>query len=338
MISNTVSDASQVSEARRVAVGVATQNGFGEEAAGRVALVATELSTNLLKHGGGGELLIGAVDDARMQGVELIAIDKGPGIADLDAALRDGMSTAGTPGHGLGAIRRLSDAFDIFSRPGLGTVVTTRLARERASRSHRRAPLPCWGAVCVAHPGEEVCGDDWHAQADESGLTLMVADGLGHGPHAADAAAQAVKLFRKHGDAGLPDILEAMHAGLRATRGAAVGIARLDMPARKVSFAGVGNIAGTIVAGDGQARRMLSHNGTLGHAARRFQAIDYPVDDPVTATIVLHSDGVSGSWNPAQYPGLFAVHPGLIAAVLYRDAARGRDDATVLVARAGANA
>lgn len=335
MIASPVSDPSQVSEARRAAVGLAKRNGYDDEAAGRVALVATELCTNLVKHGGGGHLLFDAHDEPDREGIQLIAIDRGSGIANLDAALRDGTSTAGTPGHGLGAIRRLSDAFDIFSRAGLGTAVLARVSRER--RSTRPLLHQPWGAVSVPHPGEEVCGDDWLARSDDGQLTMMVADGLGHGPQAAEASAQAVKLFRRLGGGRLADILEAMHAGLRATRGAAVGIARLDGRARTVAFAGVGNIAGTIVAGDGQARRMLSHNGTLGHAARRFQAIDYPVDDPATTTLVLHSDGVTGNWNPAQYPGLFSADPSLAAAVLYRDGARGRDDATVLVARGSAS-
>jgi anti-sigma regulatory factor (Ser/Thr protein kinase) len=334
-----VSETSQVAEARRTAVAVAQANGFDADAAGRVALVATELATNLIKHGGGGHLIASSYDDGNGQsGVQIIAIDKGPGILDITVSLRDGVSTSGTRGNGLGAVMRQSHAFDIFSRPGAGTVV---IARLEAGRPSKPAPWPAtgfppWGAINVPYPGEEVSGDDWYARVDDAGLTLMVVDGLGHGPQAAEAAGQAGRLFDKHWRSSPVDTLHALHAGLRATRGAAIAIARVDVAQRRVIYAGVGNIVGAIIGSDGQSRRMISHNGTVGHIAPRIQAFDYPLTDPATATIVMHSDGIATNWSPAAYPGLFAAHPAMIAAVLYRDFTRNRDDATILAARSNA--
>ena len=80
---------SQVAEARRAAVALAQSLGFDATHQGRVAITATELATNLIKHGGGGELLVSAFADTDEIGVELMALDRGAGIADVGAALRD---------------------------------------------------------------------------------------------------------------------------------------------------------------------------------------------------------------------------------------------------------
>lgn len=358
MIAVPVSEQSQVSEARRAATDLARRAGFDEAGAGRVAIVATELATNLVKHGGGGRLLAGLSGapeaggglpargrpGAGDAGVELIAVDRGPGIADLGAALRDGYSTAGSAGRGLGAIRRQAHALHVYSRPGAGTALLVWLGAAHPPRTAAGGgALPAkgddWGAVCVPKPGEEVCGDDWQVHPPSGATagadrTVMVVDGLGHGPHAAEAATAAVRLFNER--AGLPPaaIMEALHARLRATRGAAVSIARFDPARRVVVFCGVGNVAGALVSpGTGQVRRMLSHNGTVGHAARRIQEVEYPYPDASDApVVVLHSDGISANWSLDAYPGLLAEHPGLVAAVLYRDFGRGRDDAAVVVA------
>ena len=103
MISIAVVEQSQISEARRAVETLARQNGFNEEDAGRTALVVTELATNLIKHGGGGEILVGAYDDKDGAGIEILALDKGQGMNDVQACMRDGYSSAGTRGHGLGA-------------------------------------------------------------------------------------------------------------------------------------------------------------------------------------------------------------------------------------------
>jgi hypothetical protein len=127
------------------------------------------------------------------------------------------------------------------------------------------------------------------------------------------------------------DSLERIHDGLRATRGAAIAVALVDLGRDRVLFGGIGNIAGAI-ASPGDVRRMVSHNGTAGLMARRVQAFEYAL--PAGGHLILHSDGLSTNWSLDRYPGILAAHPSLIAAVLWRDQNRGRDDATVLVARA----
>jgi anti-sigma regulatory factor (Ser/Thr protein kinase) len=326
-----VRDESQVGEARRGMVAVAQGLGFAEEDAGRVAIVATELATNVLKHGAGGELLVGVYDDPTGSGVECLALDKGQGIADVQASLRDGHSTAGSAGTGLGAIARGSHVLDIYSQSGLGTAVLARLQQGRPSRASV-SPVPVSGAVSVPKIGEDACGDAWCVNIHAGGFKLMVADGLGHGPAAETAAQAAVRVFLA--DHALPpsEMLDRMHAALRPTRGAAVSVADVDMGRGAVQFAGIGNIAGVLIS-DAGARRMVSHNGIVGHVVKRVQEFTYTFEG--TPLIVLWSDGLAANWNTESYPGLLQRHPTLIAGVLYRDFNRARDDVTVLVARGG---
>jgi anti-sigma regulatory factor (Ser/Thr protein kinase) len=328
MIAIAVQDPSQVATARREAAAIADRNGFGDADSGRVALVTTELATNLIKHGGGGEILVGTYQEAGASGVEILALDRGRGMANVGACLKDGYSSAGTQGNGLGAVVRQSHLVDIASWPDLGTGV---LARIQPGGADPRpvASKAGWGAVSVPMPGETVCGDSWTVSESGADLTLFVADGLGHGPDAAEASVEAVRLFHRYNGHLVPTLLDYVHGGLRTTRGAAVSIARFDPVNRKIIFAGVGNVSGVLAAGE-SLRRMVSMPGTAGHVARKIQSFEYPF---AAGLVILHSDGLSTNWTLARYPNLQMAHPTLIAAILYRDFARHRDDATVLVGK-----
>lgn len=330
MVRVTVTETSQVAEARRRAVAIAQSVGFDETAAGRVALVATELATNVVKYGVPGEILVGTYEDGTGSGVEILALDKGPGFSDLGSALRDGHSTGGSAGEGLGAVRRLSDAFDIASRPGSGTAVLARLAGVRPAAAATEATF---GAVTVPLKGETANGDAYGSRERADGWTAIVADGLGHGPEAAKASEEALRLFRRHHDASPSAILSAIHAGLSHTRGGAISVARYSRETGILTFAGIGNVMGAVVSGP-VTKRTVSLAGTAGHAARRIQDFEYPMrpDD----VFVLCSDGIATGWSLDAFPGIAGAHPTLVAGLIYRDFARARDDATVLVVRGDA--
>jgi stage II sporulation SpoE-like protein len=271
---------------------------------------------------------VGLYEDTESAGIELLALDRGRGIANLQAALADGYSSAGTAGNGLGAVFRQSQAIEIASWSGLGTAILARLepGKPPTSKSRER---PDWAGLSMPMPGETVCGDAFSIHDTPETRTLLVADGLGHGPDAAEAAVQAVRVFQRHRDHLVPTLLDYVHAGLRATRGAAVSIARIDKTKQTISFAGIGNVTGVVV-NDDKVRRMVSLAGTAGHNARKIQAFDYPYQGGL---VILHSDGLGTNWVLGRYPGLARAHPMLVAAVLYRDFARGRDDVTIVVAR-----
>ena len=325
-----VTDTSQVSEARRKVSDFVRAMGGGEQEIGRAALVATELATNLVKHGGGGDLLVDRFADHDGMGVELLAMDKGAGMADLQRCLADGYSTAGSAGNGLGAIGRQSSRFAAFSRPGLGTALLARLAFSAAPPQIEGIEL---GAHMLAFPGEIECGDRWAFVNTAAGPALLLADGTGHGALAAAAAERAVEIFRANREQDPEQLADSLHRGLAPTRGAAVAIARYESARRIVRFVGIGNIAAAVVSGDG-LKRMVSHNGTAGHVAPRIRAFEYPVvGDPL---ILMHSDGLSAKWDLDSYPGLSQAHASLVAGVLFRDHRRGRDDACIAAMRIAA--
>lgn len=328
----TVLDASAVALARREVALLSTTLRLSEGSAARAALVATELATNLVKHGGGGSLLCGTDSDEPI--LCLVAIDSGRGLVNLNEAMQDGYSTAGSPGTGLGAIVRAASAIDVYAAAGRGTALLALVSDAQMPRTpvmHHPSRMLV-GGIAIPKKGEEVCGDAWMAALGREQVTLCVADGLGHGTGAATASSAAMRVIDNQPHAPLDQLMQDMHGALRPTRGAAVGLARIEMNAGRLDFAGVGNIAGTIVD-DAGSRRTLSINGIVGHEMRRLQSYSYPWTN--SAVLVLQSDGVSASWNPSHYPGLTQHDPALIAAVLYRDHCRGTDDATVVVARAG---
>jgi anti-sigma regulatory factor (Ser/Thr protein kinase) len=321
-VSIPIREEGEIGTARRRAQQMATNVGFDSQQVGQVAIIATEIATNLVKHGGGGEVLIRELPI----GLELIAIDKGRGMRDISVALSDGYSTSGTAGNGLGAIRRLSSFFDIYSQRDIGTAI---VSRTFVSKEVPRRKLE-FGVVCRPKHGEMLAGDGWAEKEEDGQSWILVVDGLGHGPDANEAAIEAVKTFYDiRGSRGTTDCIEALHGALRKTRGAALAVARLDHVAKQLTFCGVGNIAASIT-GDGMSRSLISHNGILGHEVRRIQEFKYPWNPG--SKLIMSSDGLA-TWHLDKYAGLLQKHPALVAGVLYRDYWRQRDDVTVLVAQ-----
>ena len=325
-----IHDASSVGHARRAAVALAEELEFAAPEIGRVGIVVTEAATNLVKHGGGGELLLRTVGSSQKRGIALLALDRGPGFTNLADAMRDGFSSAGTPGTGLGAIRRLSTLFDVYSVPGAGAAL---MAAVWPGASPANLPGPLASGINVAYPGEHVSGDAWALATAPERTLILLSDGLGHGTLAAAASEAAVRTFRERVALRPTEILEHVHERLRPTRGAAVAVTEIDTRLGVVHFAGIGNIGGTILAEE-RTWSLVSHHGTAGHDARRIQEFSYPW--PSGATLVLHSDGLVSHWTLDRHPGLAARHPMLTAGILYRDFRRGRDDTTVVVLRQAA--
>jgi anti-sigma regulatory factor (Ser/Thr protein kinase) len=325
-LSISVSDVSQAGEVRRAATRMAHEAGLPEVKRGEVAIVATELATNLARYGRDGRVILQVSTESGM-GLEVMTIDAGPGMADVQKCLQDGFSTGGTPGNGLGAVRRLAAEFDLYSLPGKGTVVFARVAV--ATRSATPAAFR-WAAISTPAPHEELCGDAWAVAVRDREIAVMVVDGLGHGPEAAKAADLAVRLFEQRWFDGPAAFCEDAHRALSGSRGAAIAAAHIS-PRGVVRYAGVGNISAYVVNPEA-SRGMMSQNGTAGLQMRKVQQFDYPWPD--RALLVMHSDGLSNRWALDDYHGLITRHPAVVAGVLHRDFLRGRDDATIVVMRA----
>jgi anti-sigma regulatory factor (Ser/Thr protein kinase) len=325
-----IEDPSQSGEARRNALSLCRSLNFNEILSNQVAIVVTELATNLIKHtsGAGGMLIFSPIEENGEFGLDILALDHGAGIANIAECLQDGYSTTGTPGGGLGAIRRLSSVSDIYSMPNQGSGLFCRFWQKQHFESTRLLEV---GAVCLTIKGEESCGDAWATKSNSNSTVIMLVDGLGHGPDAAVAANQAITIFRQSTTHNPKEILPLLQTGLNHTRGAAIAIAKIAFADNRVSFVGIGNIS-AIIFDQERSNHLVSHNGIVGLNAHNFKEFSYPWTQ--NSLLVLHSDGVATHWSLANYPGLTAKHPALIAGVLFRDYERIHDDSTIVIAKA----
>lgn len=318
-------EAGSVGGVRRAATELGQCLGLPEDRVGSLAILATELTSNLHKHAREGSVLVRALRLGQSAAVELVAVDAGPGMADPVAALRDGHSTTGTLGIGLSAIERHSTSCDVYSLPGVGTVTAAEVWSDGVSQ-------PAWAqGVCRPMAGERVCGDGFAIRSLGERGQVMVCDGLGHGPLAEAAARAAIRAFGSAPEDAPRAVLDQVNRGLGGTRGAAVMVVELDPVAGVVRAAGLGNIAGFVVT-PGHRRQLVSLPGIAGHR-QRSATREFVYDLPAGATVVLHSDGVTDRWVLDDYPGLLDRKPAVTATALLRAAGVRRDDASVLVAR-----
>jgi anti-sigma regulatory factor (Ser/Thr protein kinase) len=316
-----IEDSSQIGHARRTAQRLAEQHGFDTTDAGRVALVATELASNILKHASRGELHLRVLPRSNGAGIEMLAIDRAKGF-DLHACLADGFSTGGTQGIGLGAVSRQTEVFDVYA-DSRGAVLLTRLYPRTDKAPDRRI-----GVSQHSLHHDPACGDVWHLAFDGPRISALVIDGLGHGEEAERAARAGEKAYALMPFASPLLLLEDIHQAMTGTRGGALAIAQFDGAGDALKFVGIGNIGACLIAPD-KSRGLASHPGIVGGQYRKAQPFDYAQVNG--QLLIMYSDGLQSRWNLQDYPGLVHRHPAVIAAILHRDFCRGRDDVTVLV-------
>lgn len=322
-----VEEATQVGQVRREALALAARSGFDETDSGRVALAASELASNLLRHGGGGKVHLSVVQGWGHRGIEMYTIDAGPGFV-LSQSLVEGYSTGGSQGLGLGAVRRQATVLDSWS-DARGSIVVARIYPERAG-PHVDAP---YGALRLAMRGEDACGDAWHLSIAADRATLTLIDGLGHGLPATDAAQAGVRAASDAGTHMPTAVIEALHRAMGGTRGGAAAVATLPLAGGELAFAGIGNINAGVADAAG-FRGLASLPGIVGVQYRKAQAFN--VHAAAGTLLVMHSDGLQSRWRLQDYPGLVHRHPALVVAVLQRDFDRRRDDASIVALRMGA--
>ncbi|WP_024874981.1 ATP-binding protein [Saccharomonospora piscinae] len=318
-----------VSQARQLAARAAREAGMPAARVERVALATSELATNLVKYATGGLLLV-----VPHEGVlDVIATDRGPGMAHVTDSMRDGFSTTGTLGIGLGGIRRNADEFDIYSRYGEGTTV---LARWYGEGSDREPRIPGVAAARYAAPGETECGDSWVVARAGGVTTVALSDGLGHGPGAAAASAAATEHVRASPASSLTALVAAMDADMTAHRGATVALAQFREHDPTVLFCGVGNSTVRLIAGDGGHETLVSTPGIVGRrqrSGRRASPVARPWD--ARSWLIMHSDGISQRWNAAEHLDAFEHDPATVAGWLLGAHGRHRDDACAVVVSGG---
>ena len=296
---------------------------FPSDERGMIGTVVSELATNIVKYAGQGVIRMRALEQEGKFGVRVEAIDQGPGIADLETALKDGFSTGGTLGLGLPAVCRLTDTFDITCPPGGGTHIEAvrwcrRPVRKVAGLGNAaRAPLrpaakPAAVATAPAGPlqlkiqtrnrayrGLKMSGDRaWSLET--SGYALLVQlDGTGHGPQADHAAARIIERIEEQAskwptqpsaDVMLP-LLDACHQAAMGTVGAAITLALVDRLRHTLHYVGVGNTCAMVFSPSGWEG--IARTGVLGQRYSRPTVTSQLLRRG--ESVVTFSDGLSSS-------------------------------------------
>lgn len=323
-----LSEAGMVLVAQEQARQLARTAGLAPGQAEDAAVVAAELGSNAVRHATGGQVWLVPVTGSAA--LDVVVADRGPGRADFASCFADGYSSVPSSlGAGLGAVARRAAAVASCSEVGRGTVVAARVGELDAH--------PAVGAVGSPHRREVVNGDAWGWASTPDGITVVVADGLGHGPGAAAASGAALSDVASLAALEPQRALAVVHGRLRGTRGAAVTVARVRLPEPgrdgSLVVAGVGNVTAAVVDAGGAARRLVIGHGTAGlsmrtpvQTSRALHAGD---------RVVLHSDGLTGSWDLRGRHALVRSAPVVLAAALLREFERGTDDTAVVVLGAG---
>ncbi|HTJ47209.1 MAG TPA: SpoIIE family protein phosphatase [Kofleriaceae bacterium] len=305
--------------------------GLDTDACERLAAAASEVARNQLRHAGGGTIGFRSIARGSVAGLEVIAADRGRGIADPTAALVRA-APAPTPGLGgglgvgLSAAYRLADEVDFDVRAGTGTCLwlrafVTPLARSEVAIMSR----PC--------SGESVIGDDATFVRSPDGLIVAVIDGVGHGGPAHDAALRAAAELRARADRSPDEILAAIDTALVSTRGVVMSIARIDHDRHEITHAAAGNVTARVARRDGSVHAFGGVSRTLGtrQPARKISVERTGAHE--LAALVLYSDGITSGIDLTAQRELLRSPPLVIAHQLIARHARSNDDVTVLVAR-----
>ncbi|MFB6260462.1 MAG: hypothetical protein ABEK42_07210, partial [Thiohalorhabdaceae bacterium] len=248
----------------------------------------------------------------------LFGLDYGPGIADLQAALREGHSTVGTLGRGLGTIGRLANLSELFTVPDSGDSHWHGLAAWARFFPEAQAPKPD-----LAHPQVGMYLRAYQDRPANGDCLCLSPTGEGHGEQAADAVSGLTDLVA--GEHSPATVMELVGRRLRGTRGAVAAFAEVDPATREGTLLGVGDIGAYRV--DNRSRHNFPFPpGVMGQTreAKADRAAD--LDLPPGTTLVTASDGIRGHWDPAAFPGLFRLHPQLIAFFLGHLLGRANDD------------
>lgn len=342
-----VDDAAGVRDARSAAGEAAALAGLDAPRGADAVQVASELAANLVEHAGGGRLLVEAVPPVRPTGahdapvVQIVALDHGPGTIEAPAGRNSGGATA-TPrdghlavrtlGSGLRVCRRVADSFALHGAPGRGTAAVARIGPATTLPAQSAGPDAVrTGGINVPLGRAALSGDAWTTVRAGHLVTLMLADGLGHGPEAARASTAAVEALREVPDLSPAAALRHLGEALRDTRGAAVALARLDTRTGRLLFAGLGNVGARLHTG-GSWRTLLSRPGIVG-VHRRAAPPETDLAWAPDAVLVLHSDGLPHRWTPPAGLRPPAADPAVFCAVTVRDtfgpAGQVRDDIAV---------
>ena len=309
---------------------VAVSAGFSGSKVGEIDIVVAEIVSNLVKHAQGGQILVKLIEQNSIQGIELISVDGGPGMTDITRMVADGVSTKKTLGQGLGAMKRLSDVFQVYSLKEWGTIILLRLF-EKPIPSSQNQPKTDVKSVVIPKSGEEKCGDGFFSMLGRDYVKFFLADGLGHGPEAEKAVLIAGEAFQNTHESDPAEVIRYLNMSVKKTRGLVGTVVIFDLKAKAWKICGVGNIM-TRISNHANNRNYTAYNGIIGlnvPSTLNSQHIDYESGQH----LIMCSDGLKSKWDPYKYPSIFRYDLSILSTALIKDFSRNTDDVSVAVCK-----
>lgn len=315
-----------VARIRQEAFDMAERLGFSRTRAYAVTTSVSELANNLLRHASDGGLIsLSPVDNCGIPGIEVVCVDDGPGIADIDLAMQDGYSTSGGLGGGLPGVKRLMDEFSILSESSEGTKIAAIKWNTDGCADRRDSPV---AVLRRPIPGQTYCGDQFASWQRKDETVLCAVDGIGHGIEAFKASSAAIDHVSKHIDQSLSDIFEGCDSAIRKTRGVAMTIAIASPQSDTVHIAGIGNVECRVVGVS--TRTFCGSPGIVGRGPRKLRIETVPLLPG--DMVILHTDGISAKFGIDLRHFRMRNLP-QVAASIMSEYARERDDAGLIIYR-----
>jgi anti-sigma regulatory factor (Ser/Thr protein kinase)/serine/threonine protein phosphatase PrpC len=333
-----------IGRTRRYIVEESKKLGFNTTELGEISIVINELCTNFIKHKTvDGTLTFRILNECDRTAIEITAQDKGPGIKNIDEVIKDGVSSKGTMGGGLGAIKRLMDSFEIYSYcdndsvavkstySGLDSIGTLIILKKWINHNLKPGESDIkLSLLSRPYAGMAVNGDQCYVKKLKDRCLFAVIDGLGHGLEANKVSKLASEIIEDNTHKSIEDMLAAINNGLKYTRGAVAGIMIIDTIKKEFQYSAVGNVEFRYFW-NGKTERLVPSNGLLGaYDNRKIKVHRRPYEQG--ALITMCTDGITNKWDFDTYLNVDLTNPAVLANLILRDFGKKNDDATVLVA------
>lgn len=329
-----IEDSYSLYSIRSVVLEEAKHLGMNQTRIAELEIIVRELIQNVLKHGGGKGFISLRVDtrEKTSSAIVLEVADKGKGIKDWDKALEPGYTTSSSLGIGLPTVNRLADELVLLKSDHTGTsiqVVKDIIAPE-VNDSYWE-----FSFFSRPHPAEEANGDQGALIRDRKGIWVILADGLGHGPLAEEAAKKAINIIYNSSRTTPEDLIKPIHEKLVSTRGSALSIAHIIPDEHKINWVGIGNVTGMLKypsSRNGKTEMtFVNTNGTLGVSLPSLHKMEYSY--AVGDILIMSTDGMQRDWwnTPELFTSFKLPRTGLH---VLKNFSRSNDDASLFIGRA----
>jgi anti-sigma regulatory factor (Ser/Thr protein kinase) len=304
--------------------------GFSAKKTGEIDIIVAELVSNLVKHGGGGQLMVKLQEVNGNTFLELIGIDAGKGMTDVGRMMVDGVSTQNTLGQGMGAMKRMSDMFQVYSVRDWGTITVIRVYKDEPVYFDPVA-LNQIRSVIIPKTGERACGDGFFQKTTGNCISLFLGDGLGHGPEAQKAVMQAGEVFMTCQEKEPTLIIRHINALVKKTRGLVGTVVSLDLNERTWRICGIGNIQTRIYDGR-ELKGYMAYNGIIGlNVPNTLKSHEMPFENG--QLLIMCSDGIKSRWDISRYPTIMRYDLTMLCATIIKDFSRNTDDTAVVACK-----